>query len=154
MHQQLINPATGEFTLDNQFVISDNTTIEDLTAHFGEKLSADRNGNLERSSYNVRYLQIGELYFIFTFNFFYKLLISVTFVVRARPYDGADSWDNFNIEEEIKEGEFMKQWMVQQLKSNLKKYDWGQAYTTYDFHNFSTSCNIQYRNVNTGEKLK
>ena len=72
MYQQLLNPATGEFKINNEFVISDKTTIEDLIAHFGEdKLALNdmKNGHSNYSAWNI---QIGELYFIFTFYFCFR----------------------------------------------------------------------------------
>jgi hypothetical protein len=141
MHQQFLNPATGEFTINADFVISNKTTIEDLTAYFGEKVLVDDLGN-----YSVRNLQIGELYFIFGFHGLNKFptLTSFTFVLQAEPYDPNASWDDFDEAEEIKKGEFMKKWMTEQKKGDYKKYEWGEAGTSYDFRNLNTSCYVKY----------
>ena len=149
VYPQLLNPATGEFKINNEFVISNKTTIEDLKAHFGEKMSADNLGN-----YSVRNVQIGELYFIFAFAFSNNTIKNISFVLRDNPYDEIASWDNFDEQEQKEEGKFMKKWLADQIRIDINTYAWGKAGTSYDFHNLSTSCTINYRDVITGEKLK
>lgn len=144
MHQQLLNPATGEFIIDNEFVVSNKTTIEELTTHFGEdKLALNdmKNGHSNYSAWNI---QIGKLYFIFTFYFFNSVVTSVSFILQAKPYDPNASWDNFNQADEIKKGKFMEKWLADQIRIDINTYAWGKASTSYDFHNLSTSCKITY----------
>ena len=144
MHHQLLNPQTGEFTLNNNFVVSNKTTVEDLLAHFGQdnmQLSDMHNGYC---NYSTKQIQIGELYFNFTFNFFNKIITKLSFNLQPELYEANADWDNFNEQENIKKGKFMEQWMAKQMKGDFKRYDWGKVGTYYDFHNLSTTCNINY----------
>ncbi len=144
MFKQIINPATGEFTINNDFVVSNTTTINELANHFGEnkmQVSDMKNGHV---NYRVDNLKISDFYFIITFYFFNTTITSISFVLKDKPYDASNNWDNFNEQEQIKEGKFMEQWMAKQMKGDFKRYDWGKVGTYYDFHNLSTTCNINY----------
>ncbi len=144
MHQQLLNPATGEFKIDNEFAFSNKTTIEELIAHFGEdKLALNdvKNGYSNYSAWNI---QIGELYFIFDFNFFKGVMVGVSFILQAKPYDPNASWDDFSEADEIKKGKFIEKWLADQIHIDSNTHAWGKASTSYDFHNLSTSCTMIY----------
>jgi hypothetical protein len=148
MFKQLINPATGEFTINNEFIVSNTTTIEQLKTHFGHvqmQVSDMKNGYI---NYRIHNLKIDGYYFIITFHFLNSAIIQISFVLRDKPYDGNAGWDDFNEQEQVKEGEFMKQWMAKQMNRDFKTYDWGKMETNYDFHNLSTSCAITYKKNN------
>lgn len=154
MFKQIINPATGEFTINNGFVVSNKTTIHQLETHFGElkmQVSDMKNGYI---NYRVDNLKIDAFYFIITFHFFNTTIKNISFVLQAEPYNDTASWDNFNEQEEIKKGKFMELWMAKQMKGDFKKYDWGKAGTNYDFHNLSTSCNIMYNETQNHKQKK
>ncbi len=147
MFKQTINPATGEFTINNDFVVSNTTTIHELINYFGEnkmRLSDMKNGHI---NYRIDNLKICDYYFIITFYFFNTTIMSISFILKDKPYDGNNSWDNFNEQEQIKEGKLIKQWMAKQMKGDFKTRDWGSAATYYDVHNLSTLCIIKYTHL-------
>ncbi len=134
VYPQLLNPATGEFKINNDFVVSDKTTIEDLSAHFGEKMAVNYVGKTGHSNYSAWNIQIGELYFSFTFYFFNKIITRVSFVLQAEFYDpgdsnsdnNGDSWDNFSEADEIKKGKFIDKWLADQISIDINTYAWAK----------------------------
>lgn len=145
MPQQLINLQTGEFTLNNDFVISGRTTVSDLEDHFGKANLAVNDFKNGHCNYAVGNINIGEWYFMLTFYFLNEIITKIGFVVQAEPYGDTDSWESFDEKAEIKKGKYMEQWMAGQMQRDYKKYEWGSAGVNYDFHNLSSSCFIAYK---------
>jgi len=99
---------------------------------------------MDIANYSIGNLKIGEWYFILTFYFLNENIIKIGFVVQEEPYDGTNSWDNFDKKAEIKKGKYMEKWMAKQIQMDYKRYDWGKVGVNYDFHNLSSSCFISY----------
>ena len=144
MNPQLINPKTGEFTISEDFIFSAKTKISELMAYFGESNLTVRDMNNGHTNYWIGNFQIGKLYFIFTFYFFNKKIIRVSFILQKTSYLDIGSWDNFDEKEEIKNGEFLKLWLTGQMQGDYQKYKWGNIDVYYDHHNLSSSCIIKY----------
>lgn len=141
---QLVNSSTGEFTLDNGFIVSHKTSAKDLTAHFGESNLSARDFKNGHSNYSVRNLKVGELYFILFFYFFNEQITKIEILVQAKLYDHEPDWNNFDQDGELKRGKFIEQWMAKQMRGDHKEYAWGKMGVSYDFHNLSTSGFISY----------
>lgn len=156
-NKQIINTETGEFAITDNFAFSAKTTTEDLIAHFGAdklRLNDMQNGHKNYAAS----AHIEKLYFIFTFYFFDNLITHISFYLLENftPQDESNntnaSWDNFDVAEAEKEGQFMKKWLNSQL-NGVNNFSWGIADVYYDPHNLSYSGTIGYRNIK-GEKLK
>jgi hypothetical protein len=70
MLKKIINPATGEFTLNSEFTVSHTTTVDQLLTHFAERKLEVNDFKNGHSNVNIRNLKIDEWYFILTFYFF------------------------------------------------------------------------------------
>ncbi|MCZ8286386.1 MAG: hypothetical protein O9353_13120, partial [Bacteroidia bacterium] len=144
MTAQLINIKTGEFALNGGFVVSNQTTENDLTAHFGEERVSVRDFKNGHSNCSIRNLKLGELYFILSFYFLNGRITRTEILVNTEPYDDNAGWDSFDKEREIKKGKFIEQWMAGQKQGDDNLYPWGNVGLTYDFHNLCSSGVITY----------
>jgi hypothetical protein len=146
MDLQIINLKTGELKI-NDFLVSNNTSTDRLEAHFDNDLTLRdmQNGYENYSLWNIK---IGELYFIFTFYFFNKVINKISFVLNEKPYNPNETWDDFNVHRNIEEGKFMEKWLINQIQNNQPNYNWGKVYMSYDHHNLSFSCSIDYTQNN------
>ncbi len=142
MNLKIINLLTGELKI-NDFLVSKNTSPERLVAHFDNDLTLRdmQNGYTNYSLWNIK---IGTLYFIFTFYFFNKIINKISFILNKKPYNTDENWNDFNVKRNIKEGKFMEKWLINQIQNNQLNYNWGKVYMSYDHHNLSFSCTIEY----------
>jgi hypothetical protein len=149
MIKQIINPVSGTFIINSQFTVSNTTTANQVLLHFAAinpVINDFKNGYL---NITISRLKIEDWYFILTFCFFNENITKLSFILQSEPFQDmnnqADGWTDFNEEEEIIKGKFMKIWLSNQLQGTLKKYYWGEINTNYDLHNLSTSCAITYK---------
>lgn len=142
-----INPSTGSFTIDNDFIVSQKTCLKELTNHFGEtnlKESAYRKGCFISSQ-----RKIGELYFKFRFNFNEGALKSISFEIEIEPIERI-AWSSNEVLE--------TNWIAQQTgdksgyvwdlsiagqQYNLS-YPWGEIGVYYDFKNGTFESILKY----------
>lgn len=158
MNTQLININTGEFTLSNDFIISDKTRVQDLISFFKDYKLMVSNMQNGSSNYSIENFKIANLYFNITI--YFKQLVKVnrlttiSFILSDTPYSiSTKSWDNFNKEKAEKDGQFMKDWLNKQLANSDSIFKWGSANIFYDPHNFIYLCNISYADAITEQLI-
>ena len=137
--QQLINVKTGEFTLNNGFVVSSATTLKDMRDHFG-------NDRFKTRGYE---LEIGGLYFVFRFSFENGCLKRIDFEIEEES-KVRNPWGNNR--------DFETNWIAQQMGDDSGfvwdmdqagrhyhlPYTWGSVGVYYDFKNGTFESSLIY----------
>jgi hypothetical protein len=87
MYKQLINTENGEFTINDGFIVSNQTTLNDLLLHFGkEKLIESKNMAKDYCGYyRTSQLEIDGLFFKFSFEFKDEILKIIYFEIETEP---------------------------------------------------------------------
>lgn len=148
MDKKIINKDTGELCFDNGFVVSKNTTLEELLRHFGKDKITKSEYN--RNVYILQQQKLGKYYLKFYFYFGKQHLNKIEFEVETKPIERIPWSSNRDVE---------TRWIARQLndKSNFKwdmnkagrhyhlQYDWGSIGVYYDFKNGTFSSVLVYK---------
>lgn len=148
MDKKIINKDTGELCFDDGFVVSKNTTLEELLRHFGKDKITKSEYN--RNVYILQQQKLGKYYLKFYFYFGKQHLNKIEFEVETKPIERIPWSSNRDVE---------TRWIARQLddKSNFKwdmnkagrhyhlQYDWGSIGVYYDFKNGTFSSVLVYK---------
>lgn len=148
MTPQLINLETGGFTLDNSFMVSPATRLEDLQDHYG-KDSLKKSEFAKDCWYLPRQIKIEDLYFVFRFYFENELLKSIGFEIEEEAKE-RNPWGNNR--------DFETNWIARQTgdesgfnwdtseagKQYHLPYPWGSVGMYYDFKNGTYESSLSY----------
>lgn len=144
---QLINSSTGEFTLDNDFVVSPATTLKDLQEHYGKQLK--KSEFAKDYWYLPEQLKIGDLYFVFRFSFEHERLKRIGLEIEEEAKE-RNPWGNNR--------DFETSWIARQMgddngfnwdtseagKHYHLPYSWGSVGVYYDFKNGTFDTSLTY----------
>lgn len=143
MNDKLLNPVNGSLQFSDHFWVSPGTTPEMLQAYFKAaeiKINAFNNG---WAHYKLRNIQVDDKYFIFTFLFENHRLKIIWMVVSDKPFK-EEGWDNWSLENELKEQKMYDQWLTSQV-GNLRKFNWGTVNAVFDERGGSSFIALHYQ---------
>ena len=145
--KQLINKDTGELTLNNGFVVTKETKLNDLLKKFGK--DKFRQSEYADDYYSLPQTKIDEYYVIFGFEFKDEKLKKISFQVETEPIK-REAWTS--------QRDLETKWIAQQMndKSNFiwnmkitgrseeHQYNWGCIGVYYDFKNGTFDSGLFY----------
>ena len=145
--KQLINKDTGELTLNNGFVVTKETKLNDLLKKFGK--DKFRQSEYADDYYTLTQTKIDEYYVIFGFEFKDEKLKKISFQVETEPIK-REAWTS--------QRDLETKWIAQQMNDksnfiwNMKiagrhyhlQYNWGCIGVYYDFKNGTFDSGLFY----------
>lgn len=148
MMNQLINKNTGAFTIDDNFIITHQTSLEEMTNYFGE--SGLTKSKYVKDCYTSIQVNIEELYFKFRFTFNQEVLKSIAFEIETEPIERIAWSSNEAVE---------TNWIAKQMgdksgyvwdltiagQQYCLCYSWGEIGVFYDFKNGTFESLLKYK---------
>ena len=149
MFKQLINRSNGAFTINNDFIVSNKTILNDLQLHF-EKDQLVQSTHVSNCYYTSSQFEINNLFFKFIFYFENERVKRIGFEIEtvAKP---RNNWaNNLNIE---------TNWIASQMNNTdsfswenksecnqyISDYIWGEVGVFYDFKNGTYNSYLAYK---------
>lgn len=148
MYKQLINTANGEFTINNYFIVSNKTTLNELLLHFGKDQLLESTF-ISNCYYTSSQIEIDNLFFKFIFYLENDLVKKIGFEIETENKI-REPWGNNKVLETA--------WVANQMSdSNIfdwdnnpeqKQYgfifDWGGVSVFFDFKNGTYESSLYY----------
>lgn len=149
---QLINIINGEFTINNNFIVSNKTTLNELLVHF-EKDQLLKSKYLPNCYYTTSPFEIDTLFFKFTFSLENQTIKKIGFEIET---------DNTPRKEWANNRDFETNWIAEQMNDNTKfdwdtnpeckhyllNYNWGTIGIVLDFKNGTYESFLTYKSNN------
>ncbi len=151
MFKQLINNATGEFTINNGFVVSNITRLSDLLIHFGEE-ELIQSKYISNCYYTNSQFAIDSLFFKFNFSIKNECVIKIGFEIETEPIPRNEWRSNCDLE---------TAWIAKQMNDTTKfnwdnnpefkqyilNYNWGSIGIFFDFKNGTYESFLTYKSI-------
>lgn len=127
MHMQLINKANGEFTINNNFIVSNKTTLNELVLHFGKDQLLESK-YLPNCYYTTSQFEIDNLFFKFIFYLENEIVKKIGFEIETDAMPRKAWANNRDVE---------TNWIARQMNDNTK-FDWD---TNPECKHYLLNCN-------------
>jgi hypothetical protein len=152
MYKQLINKENGQFTVNNDFIVSNKTTLTDLFLYFGKD-------QLIQSKYMLNYyytasqFENDNLFFKFSFTIENMIVKRIGFEIEIGSKPRSAWGNNRDVE---------TAWIANQMndttsfdwdnnhdnKQYILSYNWGDVGVTFDFKNGMYESFLNYKSNN------
>ena len=149
MFKQLINDTNGAFTINNDFIVSNKTILNDLQLHFG-KDQLVQSKYIQNCYYTFSQFEIDHLFFKFIFYIENERVKKMGFEIETVAKSRNNWANNRDVE---------TNWIASQLndtdkfnweinsESNqyISNYRWGEVGVFYDFKNGTYNSYLAYK---------
>ena len=142
MTQQIIDTRTGELRFAKDFLVSKQTTPEEVISYFGQDNVVFRDMNTGWKHYVVRNAKVNDTYFIFTFYFHNDILKMLDFIVSDK-FIVAGSWADWSEKKELQNLDYFNDWLTKEIGSN-RQFVWGTINSYYDSNGGCSSIVLKY----------
>lgn len=151
MRKKFLNKATGEFTINDGFIVSKQTTLNDLEHHFGkEKLI--QSAYIPNCYYTTSLFEIDNLFFKFYFTIENDVVKKIEFEIATEQKERIP-WSNNR--------DFETSWIAWQMNDDTKfnwddnpeneQYNiactWGSVGVFFDFKQGTYQSYLSYKSV-------
>jgi len=110
----MIDKTTGQFKFSKDFVVSKQSTPDELIHYFGMENVEAKGMGLGWGQYTVRNIQIDHTYFIITFYFNNHTLEIFNFIVSDKFIE-TGSWDDWSEKRELEKLDYYNNWLTSQI---------------------------------------
>ncbi len=142
MTQSIIDTRNGELKCAEDFLVSKQTTPEDVISYFGQDNIIIRDTNTGWKHYSVRNAKMNDTYFIFTFYFDNAILKMLDFIVSDQVII-AGSWDDWSERKELEKRDYYNDWLTNEI-GNKREFPWGTIGAFYDAKGGGSSIVLKY----------
>ncbi|GAA4737956.1 hypothetical protein [Flavisolibacter ginsenosidimutans] len=142
MTQSIIDTKDGELRFAEKFVVSKQTTPQEVIRYFGQDKVVIRDMNTGWKHYSVRNAKVNDTYFIFTLYFDNDILKMLDFLVSDEVIT-AGSWDDWSERKELEKRDYYNEWLTKEI-GNKRNFPWGTIGAFYDTKGGGSSIVLRY----------